>query len=448
MKISTIFIANLAEIAQPLTDLMERKRRSVEIYEDHALCDRFMFSCKDNSVLVTPFAVDKGHLNDTNRLLSRYSFLNMYPKSIGESLCRSIMADERLYSRLIKIIQENPNVIIKSYAATPSFIKLIMSFKKKKLRFLTPEIPQRNAWWTAAFFDSKAGFRQTLNLLDHGFPSMPKGAICHNIEEIIGWSSYFLKHNKGFVLKANRGLAGAGLKIIKKSDVNLSGLNKYLTKLIESASYWQKDQVIVEEFITPDKSVCGGAPNVELKLVDNKIEVLYVCGMRITTEGNFRGVEMGQAAVPKKVETELKRGGIDFGRVLKRYGYRGFFEIDWVYANSSEFGHSRLYPIEANLRRTGGTHVYELGKKLLGNDFLNNYYLIANNMYHAPTLMRKTYRSVKKKIKKFLYPMKNNTEGVIITGSSYLTKGNLGYVVISKNRDDAHAIENKFLELL
>ena len=54
MKFNSIFIANLAEIAKPLTKAMSQSKRETEIFEDHAYCDRFLWTEHDRRVLVTP----------------------------------------------------------------------------------------------------------------------------------------------------------------------------------------------------------------------------------------------------------------------------------------------------------------------------------------------------------------------------------------------------------
>lgn len=443
MKFSSIFIANLAEIAKPLTDLMHKKRGDEEIFEDHVLCDRFIFSNQDNRVLITPFAIENSFLEYVKNLMNFKNVVNLSPKKLNYSICRSILSDQNLLNKLIEIIRKNSGIALVTYAATPEFIELVNYLIKKGLQFSKPEMPPLEKSWTSYFFDSKAGFRQIIPKLGSNFPSMPEGVICSSQDEIQGWVQYFVKKSGGCVLKTNRGLAGAGIKIIRQKEIKHANLAKFIDKLLASEPYWTKESTIVEEFIEPDMNVCAGAPNIELTIKNGRVHPLYVCGMRMTKEGVFKGVEIGVGAVPEKLTEDLKKYGMKFGEYLNRYQYQGFFEIDWVIAKSN-----RIYPIEANLRRTGGTHVYELSQRLLGNDFLNRYYIVANNIIDAPSFTNYSFSDVRKKTSSLLYPMNSKKEGIIITVMNYLKKGKFGYVAIGENSSRVHDIENKFLALL
>lgn len=423
-RVKSIFLANLAEVALPLTHLMKGPRAQEEIFEDHALCDRFLFSCKDEQVLITPFPIDKNFFNDNHRLLNLKNVLNISPKKVGESLCLSVL------EKVGEIVRKNPGVEIVSYAATPEFYELTGYLRQKGLEFSTPEAPKEEDFWAQDFFDSKAGFRQAVESLLPGFPAMPEGVVCFGKTEITGWAKYWLEKFGGCVLKANRGLAGAGLKIIKN-----------LKDLAVKERYWNEEPVVVERFIPPDLSVCGGAPNIELRIRGGKTEVLYVCSMRIDKEGVFLGVEMGHGAVPEKLTTLLEKSGKQFGKLLESFGYRGYFEVDWVYGRDS-----KTYPIEANLRRTGGTHVYEACRRLLGKDVFKNFYVVANN--NSLVRVNLDYAKVKKQVIDLLYPIAGHAEGVIITVTNYLRRGKIGYMVIASDKDRAAAIEKRFQERL
>lgn len=442
MAVKTIFIANLAEIARPIAKFMRRSRRQYEIAEDHGLCDRFVFCGGDDRVLVAPFPLDRKFFGDCLKILKYKNVVNLWPQKVGESLCESIIADKKLFLRLSQIISQNPGVNIASYAATPEFLKLISQLKRAGLKFNVPEVPLKNLW-TTAFFDSKAGFRQTVDKLNHDFPTMPQGVICSEPSEILGFANYLWGQGKDIVIKANRGLAGAGLKIIRHASLKNKNIVDYLCQLLKKESYFRKDSVIVEEFINPDLSVCGGAPNVELKLTDEGVEVLYVCGMRVTPEGVFKGVELGKAAMPQALRSLMLKSSRIFGAYLRRFGYRGFFELDFVYGQDK-----KLYPIEANLRRTGGTHVWELASRVMGADFAKKYYVAANNMAKTKKFKGQSYGQVKSSVSRYLYPLGGKKEGVFLAITSLLDRGNLGYAVVGHTRARVYQIEKEFLSLL
>lgn len=444
MTFKSIFVANLSEVARPLARLMKRERRQDEIWEDHALCDRFLFGSSDNRLLVTPFPIDLSLLVDGQRLLGLRNILNLSPRRVGESLCESVLRDRKLLKFLVGTIRANGGIRLISYGATPEFLKLIRFLKNKGLKFETPEVPPDENYWTTEFFDSKAGFRQIAQYLNGHLPSMPEGATAHGFSEVAGWVRYFLlEKGTGCVLKTNRGLAGAGLRIIRKGELGSKNITRYLKHLFSQGPFWSTEPTVVEEFIEPEVGVCGGAPNIELRIQKGQVAPLYVCGMRVTRQGAFRGVELGQGAVPRGLKRELINYGKKFGRFLNRFGYQGFYETDFVLGRGRQ-----LYPIEANLRRTGGTDVYLMCQRLLSANFIDDYYVNANNIQPAPRFRGQNYSQVKEALKDLLFPIRGKKEGVIVTIVSLLKRGELGYVVVGKGKDRVYQIEKDFLQEL
>jgi len=472
MKYRSIFIANLSEIARPLVKLMNKERAEGEVWEDHWLCDRFLFSEVDDRILITPVPIEKDFFEDACRLMGYKNTVNWWPEKVGESISEAILKDKQLLEKIVREIKPHSalseveglrrgkgdgGIKINSYAATPEFMKLVGELRDMGLAFETPEIPEEKNRWVAGFFGSKAGFRQAIASLGKDFPAMPQGGICSNKEETIGWASYLLRNTAGCVIKANRGLAGAGLRIIKREEVrDVKNIREYLKRIIESERYWSFsegfsgalnapniafDAVVVEEYIPADMSVCGGNPNIELMIPqDGRVKVLYPCGMWVTPEGNFRGIEFGKGAVQKEAAEILTKSGRHLGEYLEKMGYRGYFEIDYIPRSINE-----IYPIEANLRRTGGTHAYELALRLLGKDFTEHYYVTTNNLYDTPGFKGKSYLELKGTLRELLYPIKGQKEGVILTIINLLQKGQLGYVVVGESKERVAQIEKEFL---
>src|SRR3989339_650375 len=237
MKYDSIFIANLSEIARPLARLMDKKKAKFEIYEDHYLCDRFLFSDEKNKILITPYLIDKDFFEFSKKIIRFDRLVNLSPRKISESVCESIIKDSSLFQKLVLIIQSNPKINLISYSTTEEFTKLVNLFRKLGLIFETPEMPDQDREWTGPFFDSKAGFRQSVYNLKGNFPEIPDGMICDGIIEVVAWGEYFLKKYGGCVIKSNRGLAGAGLKIIKIEQIKNNDIKGYLTNILKE-NYW------------------------------------------------------------------------------------------------------------------------------------------------------------------------------------------------------------------
>lgn len=443
MRYDSIFIANLAETAAPLLKYFSEKEREREVFEDHALCDRFLFSDQDNRVLVTPFPINKQLARDACKLLGFKNIINLRPRNVGVSLSKAVVQDKKLFLLIVSLIKRNPGIAICSYTASYEFRGLINLLKKQNLIFSTPEMPAEKGFWTAEFFGSKAGFRQLAGGLPSHFPAMPQGAIVDNIHDLAGWAEYFLNKRKGVVIKTNRGLAGAGLAIIKRADVKNKNISQYVPKTVKGKLFWRKTLTVVEEYIEPAGALLGREPNVEARVREGGVEILYTCNMRVDASGAFKGVEIGKEALPYDLDVKLISAGKILGRIYHKYGYRGYFDIDFVFGKNG-----RLYALESNVRRTGGTHAFELARRLLGDDFPQNYYLVSNNVCPTERFKGKSYAELKKATGHLFYPMDGKKEGVVLTVANYLPKGNLGYVVISRNKQRTIEIESDFLKLL
>ncbi len=440
MNFKNLVIANITEVVGDLIASMPKKQADFEIREDNCICDRFIFTETDDQILVTPLPINPAFLNDSLKLLGLKNVINLFPENCGLSICKDILSDKKLNRTLMDLIRKNKNINVYSYAGTKFFADLVRYWRKQGLKFNTPELPDDENRYIQDFFGSKAGFRQAASLLGDDFLKMPEGAICSSKEEMFGWAGYLLKKGAGIVIKYNRGLAGAGLKIIKKEEVTGS-VYDCLEKIIKEEIYFQKFPLVIEEFIPPDFNVCGGSPNVEMRIKNGKPELLYTCSMRVTLEGIFRGIEIGKEVMATKLAAILTKTGMKLGNYLAQKGYQGYFEIDFVAGIDG-----KIYPIEANLRRTGGTHVFEATQKLLGKNWAENY-IVAKNIHDVAKLLGKNYEDIKQTVKHLLFPIKGKKEGVIFTSMGYLPYGKIGYLVIGKNKKSTFEIESKFLKL-
>lgn len=426
-----IFIANIAEISLQLVQFLEKTQAISEIDEDHALSDRFLFSDEDDRILITPYLIEKSFLEESLRVLKFNNVKNWAPKNINGSICDAILADKNLWKKIISVISDNPGIKIAAYSGTKEFYFLVNKLRELGLNFRVLECPTDDNKWTQEYFGSKAGFRQAVLALGKNFPAMPTGIIAGSRDEVVGWAKYFLEEKGGVVIKFNHGLAGAGLKIILKKEIK-GDIENFLKELVDKEKYFQAMPVVVEEKIE------GEDISIEVKVTDKEVEFLYGCGMRVTSDGMFQGVEIGSGVSPKKLKMAGKRLGI----ILKKFGYRGFFDCDMVMNKAG-----KIFPLEANLRRTGGTHVWEMARRLLGKNNWQKFYLVANNGLTFKSLKVKSYKDIKD-IAGELFFDKNKMEGVVVTVVGLISKKRLGYVVIGKNKKRTYAIEKEFLRRL
>ena len=117
--------------------------------------------------------------------------------------------------------------------------------------------------------------------------------------------------------------------------------------------------------------------------------------------------------------------GLEFGKTIAEYGYRGVFDIDLIRGKQN-----KMYAVEANLRRNGGTHLHELALSLLGKKYANKYHVLIEDI-----ILKKdhslTYSKCKEAFSTVLYSHKKRA-GIIFSNPDMLSVNILVIVVIGK----------------
>lgn len=444
-----IFIGNLTEgSATYLRGIKNETERQRLIKEDQGLSDRFLYSCEDNTILITPWKINEEFFEDTKKILNLKNVENWHPELNTIALSKDIEEDKMLFKKLLDLIRstndKGEEVTITAYSNTPEFLGLMLELKDRGCNFVAPDAPTREFYWTVAFIDSKGGFRQIVQM-EAGWEKelkMPWGVICAKPTEARKIGQVLFHQNKGFVVKTNWGQSGEGLIIVRRNN----GFSKYeeasqfLKGEFEKDDYWGRYPIIVEEFIPPNLEVGGGAPNVECYIDQNgEPHINYTCGMRMTREGNFQGIEIGHHALPESVDKTIKKIGKVMGSAFAKFGLRGFYEVDLQAGVDGE-----LYCLESNVRRTGGTHVYDSAKRLFGNDFFQKKYIVSHNAFSMEGLNKISYKDLKKILKDIWYPIGGEEIGFLPTIINSLSQNVLGYIIVAGEKEEAYKIEEKF----
>lgn len=434
----TLFISNLSEDVWPFIDTMDKKTKKVEVAENAYLADlHFMAGAGlNNLIFVGPMPIDPALKNYYCKLFGVDDIVVLNPEKHSGRTCVDVLNDKKLLNQIVKITKGASKVNLTSYSSTETFFELGKVLASRGVKIAYPESPVKGASWTVDFFGSKSGIRQTGQM-------MPKGYICSDIHEAAQISTNMYLSTGSVVIKTNKGHSGAGILIYRKGDLpnNYDECHEKLEKILKSEVYWHKFQIIVEEYIDPDMSVGGGFPNVEFKISEKgEINFLYACGNRVTKDGIFNGVEIGKGSMDGKSPQEMKKAADLLGREYKKAGYRGYFDVDFVYGKDK-----KLYINESNARRTGGTHLYLIGSRLLGGEFTTKYYTLCKNM-HAIKTPVKSFEKLLEKYNDLLYDPKKK-EGVIFCSSSLLKVNKMAYIIVAKNKEKATQLEEAVYSL-
>lgn len=124
---------------------------------------------------------------------------------------------------------------------------------------------------------------------------------------------------------------------------------------------------------------------------------------------------------------KLKKAGDEFAQYINQKGYRGCFDIDFVISKEK-----KTFAVESNPRRTGGTHVWEAAKYLLG-ERLRKYVIYSNDVLEVKNNI-KTYSHVKRLIRDLFWGNYEGNEGILLSGANMLNFGKVGYIAFSKSK--------------
>jgi hypothetical protein len=113
----------------------------------------------------------------------------------------------------------------------------------------------------------------------------------------------------------------------------------------------------------------------------------------------------------------------------------------------------RLYLLEVNARRTGGTFAHEFARFTFGPDYLDDVAVLSHNKLEAGDLA--SADELLATIEDLLYPMRSEghkldagPRGVVVSAASALKFGEFGCMFIGPSTGDALALQQRLLERL
>lgn len=321
---------------------------------------RKIWLAREGDVIVTPRPFEEPH--------KRYacSILGIDPDKVvtlspgGEypvSLPREVLRGE-LFGQLRRLIDERPGIDILPFALDRPTLELVEELGVP-LHWYS-ELPGPRLREALYDLNTKSGFRRAAESL--GLRVVP-GARCEGVEELAAAVEELLPLTGGVVVKPDRSSNGFGHIILRRDELGGQDLRAALSERVAAALTPQQPRVFTVEALMKFVNV----PSVELVVEDAGAAVLYVCDMR-TVNNMFTGMVTPPIDLPPRAEEELLRAGRVFGDYVHGLGFRGICDVD---AGVTEDG--TLYVGETNFRRTGGTYLDTLLKRLVGENYLETH---------------------------------------------------------------------------
>ncbi len=449
--VASIYISNISEDVWPfISAISDSQTKVFEIEENARLADRDLFTNADeeNLLLILPSAPEPDFVNYYFNVFGKRQMQILVPKIHTGEICEDILKDQTIISQINQTASLSQKLEIISYSTSSQFLHLVKELKEKFSNITTPEAPEEEDAWTVNFFGSKSGIRQLAQQSGTHEPDfkMAEGLICMGIEDAAKIAANMYVNEDGVVIKTNKGHSGAGVLIFRPGDLPREYTSCVVTILDQftKESYWNKFPIIIEKYIQTNISIGGGFPNVEFKILKNgRIEFLFFGGMRVTKEGVYKGMDIGNDSLSDRIAARIVDTGFYLAENLLKEGFRGHFDVDFIAAKNGE-----LYVTESNVRRTGATHVYYSSLALFGKNFMHETYSLSNNLYQITTEnINWNFRKLYQALESILFN-KSTNEGLVIVGVNLLTQGRFGYIIFGKTKRRSLEIEAKMEHLL
>ena len=442
-----LLIANTAEaFKKVLLEASHDEAGKRRIHHELVLSQRAFFWEADAKVVITPHAIPEALITHNSKALGFNTVLNLAPKGDRIDLCRAILDDQSVWSSVIQIIKKNPGIAVSPYAVTPDFLFLIQALRKESLDFSVPEIPEPESIWTVEYLDSKSGFRNQLSPLTSNHSPilhLPEGFVCKDAVQAIEAGRWFMNQGRSCVIKSNLSESGWGVLLCRKEQFKtLIDFEHYTKTTLAHDTIWNQLPLVVEEFVDPLLSIAGGMPSGEAFIASSGVEFKYACGQEINKNGEFLGITLGTEILPAILKEKIRLATEEVGGVFFKLGYRGFFDVDFILDKNGD-----IYAIESNMRRTGGTHVYDLKQWIAKNNTRGKDLCIFSHdslVYSTATVLSPV--EILRKTKNLLYPMNGTQTGIVL---SLLNPQEpiIGYMVVGEDKKQIDVIKSAFLDI-
>lgn len=451
-KVETVvYISNLSEDVWPFIEaISDDEARRHEIAENASLADLHLLANADQSdlIFISPKPLQPVFVDYYKSTFGVRKLETLAPQAHSGELCRDIMADAALMSHLVERANHVKKLTLLAYSTSWQFLELVSKLRELGITVYTPESPEEEDAWTVNFFGSKSGIRQLAQkgLVEESDLLIADGVICVSIVDAAKIAAKKYIKEDGVVLKTNKGHSGAGVLIFREGELpkDYVACERAIHRILKQDAYWDKFPIVIEDLINVNYAVGGGFPNVEFKISKSgRIDFLYYCGLRVTKDGVFNGVEIHDSVINDRLMARMMDLGFFVGEQYAASGYRGYYDVDLVAAKNGN-----LYITESNVRRTGGTHVYQAAVKLIGKEFLTQSYILSSNNWPLPEVsLGQDFSQITQKISSVLFDKKTQV-GVVLASANLLQQGNLAYLVFGHNEKHALQIEAELKNLL
>ena len=283
--------------------------------------------------------------------------------------------------------------------------------------------------------NTKGGFRDAAASL--GLSIIP-GEHLENPEALFEKIGPFLEQHGKIIVKLNRSSNGYGHLVIEQSDITSDEqLRATVQQYIERYSD-QPQQYVMEKYVNSKD-----LPSVEITVDREGSEELYICN-QFCYNNSWAGMITPPIGLDEDIAAELDNIGKKFGAYVHAAGFRGICDVDACLTTDNE-----LFVTESNFRRTGGTYLDFILRRLIDVDYYNNrstYWLADTKLAEAGLV--NTFDEATARLTEAGLAYDAATEsGILLTCYTYPEDSKWRYLIIDKDPEKTREYETKLAEL-
>ncbi len=360
------------------------------------------------------------------------------PAEPSPALSFDILRDPALMQRLVDYAGPGRALQLIPYATTRQFMLLADTLQNEHgLTIHLPESPARDALWLRDYADTKAGFRTlAARWLANSMEVLPYGVVCRSVEQAAEAAYWANRQGRATLVKADGGESGLGHTLLP-AQPPLAAAD--LLRQLQANPFLRDDLIIVEDFIG---SAAHLSPSLELfvpALGQGEPRITYLSQQLFRSFGNFTGVLLSRELLDAPWYPALAESGLTIARQLQTLGYVGLFDLDAIVDDVG-----RVWLLEINTRRTGGTFVHEFAAHTFGPDYLAHVALLCNAKLPSGRITR--LDDLLAVIDDLLYPMGARRRGVVVAVASALAAHEFGCIIVADTTTEALALQTELLK--
>lgn len=449
--VRTIVIPNISEFYRPLYRDANQRQREAWTEPSRAESDMALFWRDDDKLVIMPHRVPQEFLDDVRRALHYRNVQVVSPANSGDSICEDILADTALFTLLVETLRCSPAPQIITWGATEQLYILADALRREGVAFDMPEVPARDNFWAVRYLGSKSGFRDFCIRLSQTEADVriPPGFICSDVEMASEVAEWFVLRGKGFVVKPNESVSGYGTLMYGPEKARqLRDLKALIHMQARLTPVLSVGPVVVEEYIESQVHAAIRSPSIQV-VVDQAghARVRCLACQLVRPDGKYLGAVITPNLLPAVTTMRLRRIGMTVGQAVSTLGYRGVFNIDTVVGVDEQ-----VYCVELNARRTSVTYTLDIAEHLVGVDFSQSMSLVTCERFPVQKGVKYTYRDVRARLSRLLFPIGDDLRGIIITIPSsllyFVGRPQLGFISLARNMRTALSIFIEACELL